>query len=120
MGLKSDDVEIVELSKQLQILNKEIKNIDLPAMRKYAAIIMSELVNYEQNFTVSGNRNTIITITSSKYIMPNNIENAQKELYMVFKNLRFKQARYRWSAEYSEYTYYDLNTTPDDEPFYPE
>jgi hypothetical protein len=115
-GLMNNDAEIVSLAKELERLSSFQKKKDFPVVRKIFANLMTEGSGYAVHLEASGSGNRIITITSSKFVVGFEIEKYQQMAYEVLKMYRFKQVRYKWQRDNTEYTYYDLNVPADTAP----
>jgi hypothetical protein len=103
---------VVKLRKQLMKLQKQ----EFPQIRKaYAEIIAGTMWEYNIYCTASGNGYTVLNMTGGDYASNSEIKKTQATIRSFVTRLRFKEVRYRWYKGADEFTYYKLESSPDDD-----
>lgn len=80
--------------------------------KKYTKLCKSTLWHNDVNVYASGVGNTAINLEGYYFASNSVISNTHSTLSDMLRQLRFRRANYKFS-EYSEYTYYDINSLSD-------
>jgi uncharacterized protein YmfQ (DUF2313 family) len=112
---KNSNDSVRLLAKAFKNKITEIQKTHLPVMRKsFSQITGGDLWEQDVYVTVQGKDNTIINFTGGLFSANKNIADFQNTVVQTLERLRFKEVRYRWYKESDEFTYYKLNSNPDD------
>jgi len=87
---------------------------EFPKMRKaYADIVATKLWENNVYVTIQGTKNSIINLTGGLFANNKNIADTQTKLIEILTQLRFKEVRYRWYKDESEFNYYKVESPKD-------
>lgn len=116
-GLSSTNNDNIKLAQDIKKRVEKIQIVEFPKLRKEYAEICAE-IGWEKDMyvSVSGDKNTIINFAYAGFAANKNIKEFQENISDMVSLLRFKQTRYRWYKNASEYTYYELEVPKDIEP----
>jgi hypothetical protein len=94
----------------------KLQKQEFPQIRKaYAEIIAGTMWEYNIYCTASGNGYTVLNMTGGDYASNSEIKKTQATIRSFVTRLRFKEVRYRWYKGADEFTYYKLESSPDDD-----
>jgi hypothetical protein len=115
-GETNKDKEVNKLSIELKkkVIALQIK--EFPKMRSnYGKAVADKL--WENNIYVStqGGKSEVINLTGGVFANNKNIKDTQQTLLEVLTQFRFKEVRYRWYKDASEFTYYKVEAPKDNE-----
>lgn len=68
--------------------------------------------------SVSGANNTVLTFIGGHFAANKNIKIIYESVFSTVTTLRFNKVIYKWYSGDKEYSYYDLKTQSDEDPFY--
>jgi hypothetical protein len=112
----STDSISVKSAKELRKYVTEYQKKNFPKIRKQCAKVMAEnLWEHDAYVTTAGSRNEIVNFSAGLFAANKNIKDFHEQTAPTLKMYRFKEFRYRWYKEASEYTYYKETPPSDDE-----
>jgi hypothetical protein len=99
----------IGLSSLVTSKSKSTLNSVLPYYRKsLAKNLANGMWKHDMYITASGSGNIYLNITSHLFVTNANIETIHTSIADTAKKYGFKQIRYRWYRNASEYTYYNI------------
>lgn len=99
----------IGLSSLVTSKSKSTLNAILPYYRKsMAENLANGMWKHDMYITASGSGNIYLNITSHLFATNANIETIHTSISNAAKKYGFKQIRYRWYRNASEYTYYNI------------
>lgn len=115
--LKGSGIDsLVEMAGMYEKLLIDMQNKEFPILRKTAGKKLGdELWIDDMAVQVSGNRNTTITFIGGKFAANRNIVDFHNGIESRLLRMRFKRVNYKWIRGSSEYSYYTLDPSPDNQ-----
>lgn len=111
----SKNKEHDKLSRKIFAQLKKVQKKEFPVLRKAFVNELRETVwEYDIYATISGSNSTILTMTSHVFASNGNIKSYFGEMSELLTSLKFKQARFKWYKDQSDYKYYNVESKPDD------
>lgn len=109
----SDEEEAIR--RTFKTLAEQSQMKALPVLRNaYGPIMREELWVHDASARTFGNRFSTVEFVSVLFAANRNIKQFQETVGDTLHMLRFKQVQYKWFKGASEYTYYDMESLPDD------
>lgn len=106
---------------KLNVLGSLVKSnriSTLPKLRRdYAKMMRKMMWQHDMDVTYFGSGNKILQLTSYMFASNRGIQSIQDALKDTPRLLRYSQVRYKWYEGADEYTYYNLETPQDSDPF---
>lgn len=115
-GLNHTNKEINGIANKMKnsLIKLQIK--EFPKIRKaYGVNADNKLWEADVDVKVYGTNNTIIEFIGGTFSANKNKQDFQNDIHSMMKILRFKQVRYKWYELDDEYTYYTIESDPDNE-----
>jgi len=113
---ESENAEIINLGKKLKSKVSRIQIKEFPNLRKqYAKIVAEKMWENDIEVSANGTGKKYINFSGGVFAANKNKKKFQIQVQEILKMFRFKQARYRWYKEESEYTYYTIYEGKDSE-----
>jgi len=114
---KSDDNEIIILSKKLKSKVAKVQSKEFPNLRKkYAKIVADKMWENDIEVSTNGTGKKYINFSGAIFAANKNKKDFQTQVHEILTMFRFKQSRYRWYKGESEYTYYSIYEGNDSTP----
>lgn len=115
---KESDKRVKNRLAILEALVKQNRINTLPKLRRDYANIMRKLMwQHDMDISSFGTGNKILELTSVIFASNKGIQSIQEALKDTPRLLRYSQVRYKWYEGSDRYTYYDLKTPKDSDPF---
>lgn len=113
---EKNDQEINNLGKELKARVKQIQIKEFPLMRKsYGEIFNAIMWEHNINIRVYGTSNNTIELTGALFANNKNVKDTQTEIQEMLKLLRFDRINYKWYKYDDDYTYFNLESSGDNE-----
>lgn len=114
----SEDLEIRSLGNKLKSKVSRVQIKEFPKLRKqYTKIVSEKMWENDIEVSVTGTNRKYINFTGGIFAANKNKKVFQQRVQEILNMFRFKQSRYRWYKEESEYTYYTLYRGKDSDLF---
>ncbi|MFZ2975671.1 MAG: zinc ribbon domain-containing protein [Candidatus Moraniibacteriota bacterium] len=112
----NNDANIKKLGKDLETKLIQLQVKEFPKMRAdYGKLVGKTLWEHDVDVTISGSGNSTIEFSGALFAANKNIKDAQTAIQDMLKQLRFDKANYRWYSGASEYDYYTIESSKDNE-----
>jgi len=112
----STDSISAKRAKELRKYVTEYQKKNFPKIRKQCAKVMAEVLwEHDAYVTTAGSRSEIVNFSAGLFAANKNIKDFHEQTAPTLRMYRFKEFRYRWYKEASEYTYYKETPPNDDE-----
>ncbi|MET7030650.1 ATP synthase subunit B family protein [Sediminicola luteus] len=113
----SEDTELRKLGENLKSKVSKIQIKEFPNLRnQYAKIAAKKMWENDIEVTANGTGKKYINFSGGVFAANKNKQEFQTQVQEILNIFRFKQARYRWYKEESEYTYYTMYEGKDSQP----
>lgn len=113
----NEDVQKLKPKFKSRLIERQTKLF--PILRKQWADNLKDALWKEDIYvTLEGPSNNILNITGGVYAANKNIQATQETIIEMMRLLRFKEVRYRWYKNASEFTYYKTEAIKDYELMY--
>ncbi len=102
----------------LQTFKAKLVSVQLKAFPKlrdaYGPALRRVLWEHDLSAKTFGKGFRVVQFVGGAFAANRNIKTFQEEISITLRQMRFTQSRYKWFKDAEEYTYYDLDSPPDD------